>query len=277
MEYLCSLILGLLGVCGLHASKIPEDLQKAKFITVSEKNDGFGSQLHRRMSAIAFAEYHNKTYVHLPYKEMQHNYENNIDYPRQLELFSNIGLGSPLREDLEENDIYEREDYRYYTDENIDAYYNKKVFQLFKNNYYSTSKPCIPYFDENYINVAVHIRRGDVTNTGPMGRWMCDEHYLSAMQRIRKEHKKVFFHVFSEGNKDQFVKFWAKDVQFHLNGDIEETFHALVIADILLTSKSAFSYSAALLSEGIIYYTKCWLPKLSHWYEVESIILKRKN
>lgn len=269
--FLLRALLATLIFCELAAVKIPQDLEDAKYISLLEKNDGFGSQLKRRMSAVAFAIFYNKTYVHLPFTKLQHNYNKDANYPSEMESFASIGLGFPLKEDLGDVNIYEREDFIYYVDQNVDLFYNDKVLALFKKNYYSSPKEQIAYFSKDHLNAAVHIRRGDVTDTGPMGMWMCDEHYLSIMERIRKEHPKVKFFIFSEGRAEDFEKFQMPDVELHLNEDIKKTFHALVSADILVTSKSAFSYTAALLSDGIIYYTNCWQPKLAHWIEVKTI------
>ncbi len=266
--YLGSFI--MLSLQGLGAVDLPKDLQNAKYITVVEKNDGFGSQLKRRMSAIAFAMVHDKVYVHLPFVELQHNYDKNPDFPTIMESFANVGLGFPKKDSLENVSVYEREDYRYYTDKNIDLYYNDKVLSLLRKNYYSTPKTPIPYFNKRFVNVAVHIRRGDVGNTGPIGRWKSDEHYLAVMERIRKTYRNVRFYIYSEGKREQFLKFLREDVELRLNEEIRQTFHAMVTANILVASKSEFSCTAALLSTGVIYYTKCWIPKLSRWIEIQT-------
>ena len=250
--------------------KIPKDLQEATYISVVEKNDGFGAQLKRRMSAIAFAMVHNKIYVHLPFVELQHNYDKNPNYHNIMESFANIGFEFPRRDTLKEAAVYEREDYCYYTDKNIDQYYNENVLSLFRKNYYSAPKNTIAYFNKQFVNVAVHIRRGDALDSGQGGMWNCNEHYLAVMDKIRKTNPRARFHIYSEGDPKQFMEFCSHDVEFHLNEDIRETFHALVSADILITSQSTFSYTAALLSKGVIYYTKCWNPKLAHWIEVET-------
>lgn len=313
-------------------SEIPADLQAAKYITLIEKNDGFGCQLIRRMSAIAFAEYHHKTYVHLPINKLQHNYDNDINFADNMESFANMGMGCLIKEDLykdlffyggkywgyfvslstdigrklnqkqdldnirkrnmyypeyyddysfnnptsedlnlllSENQthpfIYAREDYLYYTGKNMDAYFNKDVIELLRNRFFSSKKEPIVYFENNNINVAVHIRRGDVSpQANP------DEYFLSIIGIIRKRFPNSVFHIFSEGTEKQFIKFVSKDIRLHLNEDIQMTFNALVAADVLVTSKSCFSYSAAILSKGIIYNCpKFWYPKLNHWIEIK--------
>ena len=50
-------------------------------------------------------------------------------------------------------------------------------------------------------------------------------------------------------------------------GDVAviDTFIGLVAADILITSRSSFSYSAAIISDGEIYYQQFWHPPGDKW------------
>jgi len=52
---------------------------------------------------------------------------------------------------------------------------------------------------------------------------------------------------------------------FHLNENLFDTFTGLVAAEILVTSRSSFSYSAAILSDGEIYYQPFWHPPGEKW------------
>ena len=47
--------------------------------------------------------------------------------------------------------------------------------------------------------------------------------------------------------------------------NIFDTFTEMVAADALIMSRSSFSYSAAVLSDGDIYYQKFWHPPMKHW------------
>jgi len=55
-----------------------------------------------------------------------------------------------------------------------------------------------------------------------------------------------------------------------LNGDLEKTFHDMVTAKVLVTSKSSLSYAAALLSVNAIYYIPFWMKPLSRWRVIEE-------
>lgn len=57
-----------------------------------------------------------------------------------------------------------------------------------------------------------------------------------------------------------------------LNTNIEETFHYLVTAKILVTAKSSLSYCAALLNDNLIYYLDFWHKPLNKWIKIESLI-----
>jgi hypothetical protein len=45
----------------------------------------------------------------------------------------------------------------------------------------------------------------------------------------------------------------------------------MVLADILVTGASSFSYTAGLLSEGIVYYIPFWHAPLPHWTPVDVL------
>ena len=94
------------------------------------------------------------------------------------------------------------------------------------------------------------------------------------MQMIRKDklrkHKKIKFHVFSEGYRQSFTEISGPDVELHLHEKFYSAFYALANADIIVTSKSSFSYSAALLNNGTVYYHQMVHPPLPHWHVVDE-------
>ena len=75
----------------------------------------------------------------------------------------------------------------------------------------------------------------------------------------------IKIHIFSQGNINLFKYFNSEKIIFHLNETIEKTFLLFCFADILVTSASSFSYTAALLNNNEIYYTKFWHPPLKNW------------
>ena len=56
-----------------------------------------------------------------------------------------------------------------------------------------------------------------------------------------------------------------------INESIEDTFTSLVLADVLVISKSSYSYIAGILSEGIVYYQPFWHSPLPNWKVAPAI------
>ena len=46
----------------------------------------------------------------------------------------------------------------------------------------------------------------------------------------------------------------------------------MVLAKILVTAKSSFSYCAAILNPNKIYYINFWHKSLNHWLNIEDLI-----
>jgi hypothetical protein len=51
----------------------------------------------------------------------------------------------------------------------------------------------------------------------------------------------------------------------HLDESVEAAFSGLVFADALITSASSFSYVAAMLTDGVVYYKKFWHKPSMKW------------
>ena len=84
--------------------------------------------------------------------------------------------------------------------------------------------------------------------------------------------KNVIIHIFSQGEESDFKditdSFNNKSIIFHLNEEIQLTFHSLVKADYLIIAKSSFSYSAALFNENTVIgntVTRWWHKPLKKW------------
>ena len=83
-------------------------------------------------------------------------------------------------------------------------------------------------------------------------------------------------HIYSQGVAEKFAGFLAnqyfgKDIVLHLNDTIEHTYLGMAAADILITSASSFSYSAAFFSDGDIFYTQFWHKPCSWWNIIEKV------
>jgi len=138
----------------------------------------------------------------------------------------------------------------------------QKIKQIFRQN------KKFPFFQNNKTNIAVHIRRPNIHDNRKDGADTLDEYYLKTIEIIQQKYieNDLLFHIYSQGIEEDFVSIYGnKDIEYHINENIFDTFSGLVFADILIMSRSSFSYAAALLSDGEIYYQHFWHPAAKHW------------
>lgn len=116
------------------------------------------------------------------------------------------------------------------------------------------------YSEENF-NIAIHVRRGDIVigqsnnNENLLMRWLDSDYFLTVLSTITNNinsKKPIAIYLFSQGTRKDFIDFEEfENIHFCLDMGAEDCFLHMVYADLLITSKSSFSYKPALLSNGI--------------------------
>lgn len=239
-----------------------------KYISMNPRIDGFGAQYQTIIYYILYAYHHNLEYAHENIKNMEHNYNNDVNFIKNMNEFMNIENNYMDKSNINSNDIIhiQQNDIHRIVEENIDVYLSdnpalnkiKKCFWENKNkNYYNNDK----------FNVAIHIRRPNINDSRIDGTNTSDEYYLYVIRHIREKYKtkNIQFHIFSQGNIEIFKKYIFHDTIFHINEELRSTFVGFVSADILVLSRSSFSYIAAFISEGEIYYIDFWCKPHKNW------------
>lgn len=128
----------------------------------------------------------------------------------------------------------------------------------------------------NKLNIAVHIRRGDLLPgrqfNNLSSRMIPDAWYLGLLKIIlSKVAQPIAIHIFSEGKNGQYQselgqpfswveQFPDRDLKVieHIDSSFLESFNALVHADILVGSKSGMSHLGAVLNQNIKIMPKMW-------------------
>ena len=124
-------------------------------------------------------------------------------------------------------------------------------------------------YDIDYFNVAVHIRRGDITDGH---RMQSNDFYIELMKYIFRQQIKLnatritSFNIYSQSkgfNKSDFEASLKEDynaylrnhrlfnVSYFIDYPLTVTFHGFVIADAFIMSPSALSWAAAIFSSSI--------------------------
>ena len=151
-----------------------------------------------------------------------------------------------------------------------EMFYNDRVIEKIRKCYYSNVKPDISdIYKPDKFNVAIHVRRGDVSATKYPSRYTSNEEYIRLIKN-QMWPENVQFHLFSEGVKEDFEKFTIEfpNIQLHISENIQKTFHLLVEADHLIISKSSFCYCAALLNINKVdgtFIKNWWHKPLKNW------------
>ena len=141
--------------------------------------------------------------------------------------------------------------------------------------------------DPNVLNIAVHIRRGDLLPgrqfSDLSSRMLPDAWYLEILHMIcNNTQKKLAIHIFSEGRDGTYhsesgLPFsWKAHFQNtphaiyeHIDTDFLSSFHHLLHADLLIGSKSGMSHLAGMLNQQ----TKI-MPKMWHSYRGANQLLE---
>ncbi len=259
-------------------------------ITHDNRSDGFGAQFLSIIGSAVYAEFNNKEYVYTPFKTMQHNYDNDPDFIAKKEWLINFLDNFDINKSNKIFGVYSS--YCYFL-----CPESRKVFSLYRWNantpdpkfsmadcansivlkkiktIFRANKNINNYFNTENFNIAIHIRRHNLHDDRTAGTDMPNTVYVHIIERLRAQFsvKNPLFHLYSQGDSKDFEMFNAPDVIVHLNESIENTFTSMVLADLLVVGTSTFSYSAGLLSEGIVYYIPFWWQPLPHWISVDTM------
>ena len=256
-------------------------------ICINGKQDGFGSVFHAYLSLAAYCDFkHNELeFIHNPFYKLQHNDENEIDFHKIMNDFVNFEHNYDTIHDI--NHIYcdeLKEGPMVHGSIHPEFFYTNE-FRIKMLSQYKTSKqffPEITDFPTETFNISLHIRRGDVSKTQHFSRYTNNTEYVKILECIFEEldmnileeqnKPELIIRIYSEGKEEDFKEFdkfsQNYNVKYHLNENVRQTFHDLINSQILIISKSSFSYCAGLLNKNVVIANniqKWWHKPLEDW------------
>lgn len=138
-------------------------------------------------------------------------------------------------------------------------------------------------YSPDCFSIAVHVRRGDIVqgqlegNANHQLRWQDNDYFRTVLANVLADlrtPKPIEIFLFSQGQAEDFADFDGfENLRLCLDMSAEDSFLHMVKADLLITSKSSFSYKPALISEGIRVCPRefwCGYPKDDQWVLVEQ-------
>jgi FkbM family methyltransferase len=250
-------------------------------VTNELRTDGFGAQFQSVLWTLLWAELTGRCfqYTDIPHIDLisnsgtvkDHEDENTLDEVVRFMAFKDHYPPADGARPVFNMTAYA------YVEANIDAVFASEAFQRFKTRFFEGKTRRV----DGRVHVAVHIRRLNNFER-ENGRFRPGSHdtpnaeYLAIIRRIRAEYagRDLVFDIYSQGHADDFKEFESDQTVLHLNEKVLDSFTDLVFADVLVTCRSSFSYLAALLSDGDVYYMPFWHPPLSKWRRTDTFELR---
>jgi hypothetical protein len=256
-----------------------------QYYTTAPRTDGFGAQFQNIIADILYIYNNtNYTYVFPNIARFEHNYTKDHEFTERLVKYMNLRTHFPLPSNVsarEVNNISNIKSYPF-VEANLGRLLKSQTMKDIKNMFYEGK---ITPFDTQYYNVAVQIRRFNHVDTRIDGADTPHSYYLGLMNHIRTTHganttdkRPIRFHIYSQTTSRDteavFKKIYCDndDTELHLNGDVLPAFHGMVFADALICSGSSFSYCAAFLCNGTIYYKRFWHRPADFWLIGDDVL-----
>jgi len=261
---------------------------RRRYVTCTGKVDGAGAQAQALVSVMLFARAVGAQYVHTPFAVIDHNPDPASDWAAQWERFFNFGqsevpaatvhrLGIPSVKVTSPFQVNRPEvlyliPHCYETWGLSSAHLPRLLGELRTRFLSDKADAAVP---SQTLRIAMHVRRGDVAADGPNARrYTCTDkvkrtyqHLIAVLDCLDRP-----YHVtlYSQGDPAQFVDLQDRGVTVATDLDPFRTFEQLVLADVLVTAKSSYSYVAALLSQGTVLYEPFWHSPLPTWLMLDE-------
>lgn len=264
------------------------------YICVENGRDGFGFQLYHQIYGIIIAKKFKINYCYFPMERIGHNYDNDNAYEDDLNKFTNLEkiYSKPIIDKIihvrDINNIQKIIDSDEAKDRNILIFVRKlsnRMYCFQKLFWKYREKHLMPIIDNflsdkenpfqnNKINIAIHIRSGDILMNKKKidySRFTPDSYYIQLCKFLHNKfkNKDYLIHIFFEsksnigfGDKNlhkinssifNINSLLDKNVILHENGDLKKDFLMMVFADYLFVAKSSFSVMASFFNKNKSY------------------------
>ena len=259
------------------------------YYTTTPRFDGFGAQFQNIMADILYTYNNtNHTYVFPNIERIEHNYTNDSGFTERLVRYMNMRSHFQLPAIVSPREVKQFSHTTTYpfVEANLGCLLKSQTMKDMKAMFYEGKTTP---FDTQYYNVAVQIRRFNNVDTRMAGADTPHSYYLGLMNHIRAtrgattaaaDKRPLRFHIYSQTTSTDTEAVFKEtycgndDTELHLNGDVLPTFHGMVFADALICSGSSFSYCAAFLSNGVVYYKRFWHRPADFWLIGDDILTR---
>jgi hypothetical protein len=244
-------------------------------------DDGFGENYKFIIYAILYAEYLNEEFHYTKMSNIEHNYDSDIEFVTKKEKLINIINNYPIAKEHIQYKRPDRFELLHFFENNIDFCIKSKSLKYLKNIFKEVNET---KFDSSFCNIAIHIRKMNIqdiskSNLQVPGTDVPIDLYNTIIRQLKNIYNNCKIHIYSQtennlelSKEKSSFDFEDDSIVLHLNETVEKTFIDFVYADVLVVAPSSFSYSAGLLSDGVIYYIESCHKALPNWNMVEHYV-----
>uniref|UniRef100_A0A6S8I8Y2 Uncharacterized protein n=1 Tax=Amphora coffeiformis TaxID=265554 RepID=A0A6S8I8Y2_9STRA len=130
-------------------------------------------------------------------------------------------------------------------------------------------KPFVVQPSPEIIQVAIHVRRGDVTPCREPERYLPNSYYISVVDQYITPlsfGRPINVTIYSESTSfEGWDLFQKRGYNLMLGSNVARVWEAWMAADMLVMSRSSFSLVPALFNENVVLYTPFWHKPLGNW------------
>jgi len=266
------------------------------YLTYSKQSNGMCAQYQRIIRIICLAMKYDCQYIHSRIEQMEHLPQPCSEYLNNIEDFFQMQNHFPTINDSVIFDSIINLDTNV-TEEILLEYKNmavsKNILLTIVHAYnmcdkntqlYEIGMPFLnsikknielPEYNISGVKIAIHIRRGDVSTRMHAERYVPLDYFQQIINKLSTSHENPYFFIFTEispENASEFIDFQNanKNISMKIIPDIDilTTLEYLIKADVLVMSKSSFSYVAGLYNQNTVFYIDFWHAKLERWKNI---------
>ena len=269
-------------------------LRAGKLYSIGRK-DRSGSVISDMLYAHAFAFAHNVTYAGacftvkgLPKKDTRHllqelHWNSILPFACPPGVDSSLNLFKPNATELSplmlNDDVY-----RFNMRENYFTPAWRASIQKIVMTEHSAVHSAERRNDKSY-EIAVHVRRGDVSPCTYVRRYLHNEHYLKLIDQFtptpeERENRPVHVTIYSESDSfESFDVFQQRGYTLELDTkDLAVVWKALATADLVILSRSYFSFVPAAVNPNTVVATDFFeFQPLPGWQRVDQALVKETD
>lgn len=129
------------------------------------------------------------------------------------------------------------------------------------------------------FEIAVHVRRGDVSPCRYKRRYLPNKHYLELIERHLPKNRDTHVTIFSESDSfESFDDFRSRGFDVQLDTELAGVWKALASADVTILSRSYFSFVPAAVNPNTVVYTDFFeFEPLESWERADKDLVRRTD